>query len=146
MVFPYPEHESYYRKEIEPRLDGWRRFIGPIGGARKRRLLAAARCVLLPSLVAETSSLVAMEALAAGTPLIAYPSGALREIVEHGRTGFLVSSPQEMAEAIRSVGNLRSADCRESAMRRFPAERMCSRYLAVYEEMAARAREVQHAS
>ncbi|HVV74130.1 MAG TPA: glycosyltransferase, partial [Verrucomicrobiae bacterium] len=60
-VFRYPEHEAYFRLQIAPRLDPHRRFIGPVGFRRKRRLLAAARCLLVPSLAPETSSLVAME-------------------------------------------------------------------------------------
>ncbi|MGD9511886.1 MAG: BON domain-containing protein, partial [Geminicoccaceae bacterium] len=60
-VFAYSEHEAYFAQEITPRLGRWRRHLGPVGFARKRRLLNAARCVLVPSLVAETGSLVATE-------------------------------------------------------------------------------------
>ena len=65
-VFPYAAHQSYFETEITPRLDAKRRWIGPLGFARKRRLLSSARCLLIPSLAAETSSLVAMEAAACG--------------------------------------------------------------------------------
>ena len=63
-------------------------------------MLADAKCLLHPTLAPETSSLVAMEAMAAGTPVIAYRSGALPEIVEDGVTGFLVNDVDGMAEAI----------------------------------------------
>lgn len=136
-IFRYRAHEEYFCEQILPRLDGHtRRFLGRAGMARKRRLLAAARCLLVPSLVPETSSLVSMEALACGTPVIAFPSGALPEIIEHGRTGFLVNSVREMAEAIRHIGDIDPAVCRRTARERFPAERMISRYLAVYERLA----------
>lgn len=135
-TFGYEEHERYFREEIEPRLDHRRRFLGPVGFARKRRLLAAARCLLAPSLCPETSSLVAMEALASGTPVIAFPSGALADIVEHGRTGFLVRDGNEMAEAIAASGSLDPEHCREAARRRFGAERMIEAYMQLYTALA----------
>ncbi len=135
-VFRYEAHERYFAHEIAPRLDRWRRFIGPIGFARKRRLLSAARCLLVPSLVAETGSLVAMEALACGTPVIAFPNGALADVVEHGRTGFLVRDTREMAGAIAAAGDIDPEACRAAARARFSAERMAERYLALYHDLA----------
>jgi glycosyltransferase involved in cell wall biosynthesis len=136
-VFPYPEHRRYWSAVVRPRLDRARRWIGRIGGRRKQRLLADAKCVLLPSRAPETSSLVAMEALAAGTPVIAFSSGALPEIIEHGRTGFIVGNVSEMAEAIDAAGSIDSAECRAAARDRFPAERMVEAYFNHYRELAA---------
>jgi glycosyltransferase involved in cell wall biosynthesis len=136
-IFRYRAHEEYFLKEILPRLNGQRRFIGPAGFARKRRLLAAARCLLVPSLVPETSSLVAMEALACGTPVIAFPCGALPEIVDHGHTGFVVNDAKEMAEAIRQADCIDPGACRRAAEQRFSAERMIAEYLGAYERLAA---------
>lgn len=137
-VFPYPDHEAHFRAEIVPRLSWRRRWIGTVVGARKQWLMAAARCVLIPSRAPETSSLVAMEALAAGTPVIAYPSGALAEIVEHGRTGFLVDGVAAMAEAILHVSEIDPQQCRRRAAERFSAGRMIENYLGRYAELASR--------
>jgi glycosyltransferase involved in cell wall biosynthesis len=139
-AFGYEEHERYFQDEIAPRLDARRRFIGPVSLERKRRLLAAARCLLVPSLCPETSSLVAMEALASGTPVIAFPNGALAEIVEHGRTGFLVRDEMEMTEAIAVAGAIDPAVCREEARRRFSAVRTAEAYMRLYEDLAGRER------
>ena len=136
-VFPYPEHQAYFRDRIAPRLDCARRWLGAVAGRRKARLLAAARCLLVPSKAPETSSLVAMEAIAAGTPVIAYRAGALPDIVEHGRTGFLVDDVAEMAEAIRAADRIDPAACQARARERFPLERMTGAYLRRYAELAA---------
>jgi glycosyltransferase involved in cell wall biosynthesis len=134
-VFPYPEHLRYFREEIEPRLRNGHRFLGPLTLRRKVRLLRAARCLLLPTLAPETSSLVAMEAMAEGTAVVAYPSGAIPEIVRDGVTGFLVSGVVQMAGAIGRLGRIQPAACRAEAESRFSRERMISEYLALYEEM-----------
>ncbi|MFL5273641.1 MAG: GNAT family N-acetyltransferase [Anaeromyxobacteraceae bacterium] len=138
-VFPFPAHQQHFRDAVAPLLDARRVFTGPVGPARKRRLLAAARCLVVPSRAAETSSIAAMEALACGTPVVAFRVGALPEIVEEGRTGFLVEGVEEMAEAIRAAGELSSAACRSAAEQRFSAERMVERYEALYREVIARA-------
>jgi glycosyltransferase involved in cell wall biosynthesis len=135
--FPYPSHEAHLREDILPRLSWRRRWIGTVEGERKRRLLAAARCVLIPSKARETSSLVAMEALAAGTPVIAYPSGALPEIVEHGRTGFLAQGIEGLAQAVAHLDEIDPETCRATARERFSADRMIARYVARYADLAA---------
>jgi glycosyltransferase involved in cell wall biosynthesis len=137
-TFDYPEHRHYFENEVRPRLDQARRFIGPVGFMRKRRLLAAARCLLTPSLVAETSSLAAREALAAGTPVVGFRRGALGEVVDHGRTGFLVATEEEMADAICRCEAIDANACRESASRRFSLDWMIARYFALYRRLAAR--------
>lgn len=138
-IFPYPVHQDYFAREVQPLLDRRRRYLGPLGFAHKRRLLAGARCLLIPSLVPETSSLVAMEAASCGTPVIAFKNGALPEVVEDGRTGFLVDDALGMAEAIGRVGEIDPETCRQVARERFTLERMTSAYIARYGELASRA-------
>ena len=113
-VFEYEVHRRYFTEQIAPLLDTKRRFIGPIGAARKRRLLGAARCVVIPSLAA----------------------GALEDIVEYGHTGFIARSVDELSRALLRVGELRPEHCRASAERRFSARRMTAEYLELYEELA----------
>jgi len=136
-VAPYEAHSEYFAQEIVPRLDRQRRLVGPVGFDTKRRLLLQARCLLIPSKVQETSSLVAMEALAAGTPVIAFPSGALPEIVEDGRTGYIVSNTREMARAIKAADKIDAEVCRNEAKRRFAAEKMVAAYIQRYRQIIA---------
>lgn len=138
-VFPWIEHQRHFEADVMPRLDRWRRWIGPVAGKRKRRLLAAARCLLVPSHVAETSSLVAMEAMASGTPVVAYRAGALADIVQHGVTGYLVDDVPAMAQAIGRAHRIDAATCRLVARTRFDLESAMARYLALYARLADRA-------
>lgn len=139
-ILPWPDHQRYFRERIKPLLeeerDGVRHeFRGPLSPNEKSSLLARARCLLHPTLAPEASSLAAMEALAAGTPVIAYPSGALPEIVDNGITGFLVHSAEEMAAAIRRVDVIEPEACRAAAVRRFSKERMVAEYFNLYNQL-----------
>lgn len=136
-VFPFDAHVRYMNEEVLPRLDHARRFIGPLGFDRKRRYMSAARCVLIPVQEPETSCLVAMEAIACGTPVIAFAMGALAEIVKHGETGFLVKDEYEMAQAMKEVDNIDPETCRRFARQRLSLELMTSRYIERYRALIA---------
>lgn len=131
-VFGYAEHLDYFESMIRPRLNEHIRFVGLVGGERKANLMAGARCLLAPFLAPETSSLVAMEALASGTPVVAFPNGALSEIVVPEQTGFLVNSAEEMGDAIRKVDSLSPWVCRRRAEERFSSTRMFAEYMDLY--------------
>ena len=157
-VFPYEAHQRYFAEQIEPRLTrsgaehasrndrqsaaAEARFLGPVTGAAKARLLARAACLLVPSLAPETSCLVAMEALAAGVPVIAMASGAIPEIVADGRTGILVppgagpGAAQAMAEAIGRLPSISREACRTAAAERFTLHRMLEGYAGLYRRLA----------
>ncbi len=136
-VFPYAAHQWYFDQQLIPRFDATRRWLGAAHGAAKRRLLAEARCVLIPSTARETSSLVAMEALASGTPVIAYRSGALPSIVDDGVTGFLVDNVAGIAAAMTRINAIDPAVCRKTACERFPLKRTTDAYLQLYNRLAA---------
>jgi glycosyltransferase involved in cell wall biosynthesis len=140
-VLPNREDGEYLHDEVKPLLDRkgvTHRFLGPLETERRLRLLARAKCLLLSTRAPEPSSLVAMESLAVGTPVIAYRSGALTEIVDDGVTGFLVDTVDEMAAAIRQVHQIHAEDCRAAAERRFSRDRMVHDYFDLYAAMVRR--------
>jgi glycosyltransferase involved in cell wall biosynthesis len=147
-VYPYPEHLQYFGMQVEPRLDAARRFVGPASGTWLRNLLARARCLVVPSLVHETSSLVAMEALASGTPVVAMRRGALVDVVDDGMTGFLADDVEGLAEGIRNSIAINPARCRDAAVARHDARRMLHDYFAIYAQLGARstAPRIDHAA
>ncbi len=140
-VHPFPSHRQYFANQVEPLLDDQRRYAGPVNMDDKANLLAHARCLLVPSLASETSSLVAMEAISSGTPVIAFRSGALPEIVEDGRTGFVVDSEEEMGAAVLKTSQISGPVCRKSAEARFSTDRMVAGYIDLYRELLSTAPE-----
>lgn len=131
-VHPFATHQEYFRNEVEPRLDRERQYIGAVTGARKEELLAEARCLLVTSLVAETCSLVTMEAISAGTPVVALNSGALPEVIQDGLTGFVAESVERLSLLLSEAKHLSRSACRQYAKEHFAAERMAGDYLDLY--------------
>jgi glycosyltransferase involved in cell wall biosynthesis len=130
---------AYWQDELLPLLTKYGEhveLIGEVGEERKRELMAGARALLFPTDWPEPFGLVAIESSAAGTPVIAFPNGALPEIVEHGRNGFLVQSLDEMIEAIRSLDTLDHRECREVVRERFTVARMADDYETTFHRLA----------
>lgn len=127
------EARDYFRKEIEPHLDGTRiRYIGPVTTSQKIKLFNRARGCLNPIAWEEPFSMVMIEALALGCPVIAFPCGAACEIILHEETGFLVNTVDEMARAIPHIDEIdRQALCLY-VDRHFSAHAMARNYLRVY--------------
>jgi len=138
-LYPYPDHQAWFAERVRPRLRPRARWLGPVTGAPKRRLLTGARAVLVPSTVAETGSLVSMEALASGAPVIGSALGAVPDVVADGRTGFIVTpgDATAFANAIGRVGEIDRAACRAAALRRFPVEHTTDAYIALYRRLIA---------
>jgi glycosyltransferase involved in cell wall biosynthesis len=127
-----PRQERFFATEIEPDLDGRQiEYIGEVGGARKQQLFADAFAFLMPITWPEPFGMVMVEALAAGTPVLAFDHGAAVEIVEHGVNGFLVHDEDEMAALVERAAEIRPEDCRRSA-ERFSPHRVAAGYEAAY--------------
>ena len=134
LVIAGPIHDQgYFDRCVAPRIDGHRvRYLGSVGPPDRSDLLGGALALLHPIDFEEPFGLSVVEAMAAGTPVIAYPRGSMPEIVEEGVTGFLVSDPAAAAAAVDAAQMLDRAAIRVTAAARFSAERMVKDYLAVY--------------
>jgi glycosyltransferase involved in cell wall biosynthesis len=131
-----PRQERFFAEEIQPHLDGEQiMYIGEVGGARKQRLFADAYAFLMPIRWAEPFGMVMVEAMAGGTPVLAFPEGAAPEVVEHGVSGFLVSDEDEMATMVPEAGRLDPLQVRRSA-ERFAPDRIAAGYEQVYRSAA----------
>jgi glycosyltransferase involved in cell wall biosynthesis len=133
--------EAYFRDTIRPMIDGRNvELIGEISDAEKPDFLSGAIALLVPIDWPEPFGLVMIEAMACGTPVIAFNRGSVPEIIEHGVTGMIVEDEAEAVAAIRQVAALPRAEVRRCFERRFSAERMAEDYLALYRRLAARVR------
>ncbi|MGZ6697208.1 MAG: glycosyltransferase family 4 protein [Solirubrobacteraceae bacterium] len=127
-----PGFERFFANEIEPHIDGHIiRYVGEVGGARKQRLFADAFAFLMPIRWPEPFGMVMVEALVAGTPVLAFAHGAAPEIIKHGESGFLVEDEDEMAAMVEKASDIEPQACRRAA-ERFSPDRVAAGYEAVY--------------
>ncbi|MEJ5358991.1 MAG: glycosyltransferase family 4 protein [Desulfobacterales bacterium] len=130
---------AYFESAVRPHLDGERiRYVGSVGPARRDELLGRARALLHPIGFEEPFGLSVVEALACGTPVIAFRRGSMPEIVADGRTGFLVGNLEEMIAAVGALDRIDRRACRQHVEAHFTAGRMVEDYLRVYEEILRR--------
>jgi glycosyltransferase involved in cell wall biosynthesis len=127
-----PSEHRYFRQVVEPMLGEDAVYVGQVGGADKFELLGGAEALLNPIRWPEPFGLVMIEALATGTPVLAFREGAAPEIVDHGRNGFLCDDEGNMVEHLNHLGRLDRAACRADAARRFSTARMVRDYLDLY--------------
>ena len=134
-----PADQSYFEDVIEPLLEhALVEFVGEIDDHAKAEFLGHAMALLLPIDWPEPFGLVMIEAMSAGTPVIAFRSGSVPEIVTHGVTGYIVQSVDEAASAARRVRELKRTGVRQLFERRFTASRMAEDYMKAYEALAKR--------
>ena len=131
-----PYDQQYFDENIKALLDDpLIEFLGEIAEPEKDRLLGGALAILFPIDWQEPFGLVMIEALACGTPVIAFPHGSVPEIIENGVTGFVVDSVESAVEAVKCIRSIDRKRCRQAFEERFTVERMASEYVAVYRDL-----------
>ncbi|WP_158671124.1 glycosyltransferase family 4 protein [Bradyrhizobium guangdongense] len=127
---------AYFKKRLEPEIDGEQiKLVGEVDEARKEPFLAGAAALLFPIDWPEPFGLVMIEAMACGTPVIAYRSGSVPEVVEDGITGFIVDGEAQAIEAVKKVDRLDRSRIRARFEERFAASRMAREYEDKYREL-----------
>ncbi len=128
--------QDYFRREVEPRIDGDRaQYVGSVGPAERDELLGGADALLHLINFNEPFGLSMIEAMACGTPVIARPRGSVPEIVRHQETGFIVKDLDEAVEAVGLLGEISRERARRRVEESFSRERMVENYIGVYESV-----------
>jgi glycosyltransferase involved in cell wall biosynthesis len=132
---------AYFEECVRDQIDGEQIiFVGEADATRKRELYRTAYCLLMPLAWEEPFGLVMPEAMACGTPVIAFRRGSAPELIRHGVTGFVVDTVEEMAEAVQQIGSIDPRQCRDHVKANFAPEIMTAEYLRVYDEILDRPR------
>lgn len=132
-----PGQQAFFDREVAPHVDGERvRFVGEVGGSAKRSLFAGARALLMPIRWEEPFGMVMVEALACGTPVIAFPEGAASELVLDGQTGFLVEDEQAMGAAVDQLPYISARDCRAWVAEHCDVDVVAAAYESAYRSVS----------
>jgi glycosyltransferase involved in cell wall biosynthesis len=128
--------QEYFQSQVLPQVDNdLIQYVGEVDQARKRELLCRARCLLASITWPEPFGLFMVEAMACGTPVVAFNRGAAPEVVRHGITGYVVETVAEMAEAVQKVPQISPSSCRRHVEENFSMSRLADDYLAAYQRI-----------
>lgn len=130
------QDERYFREQVQPHVDGDRvSYLGSVGPAQRAEVLGAAAALLHPIAFAEPFGLSVVEAMASGTPVVAYPVGSMLEVIDVGVTGYLADDVAAAVAAVERAVQLDRRVVRATAERRFGAARMVDDYLTLYRRL-----------
>lgn len=125
----------YFEQEIKPHIDGQKIcYIGPVDDVQKNKLLGGASALLSPVEWFEPFPIIIPEAYACGTPVLGFDNGGMAEGIEHGVTGFISNSPEEMARQLTQIESLSRQACRQKAETAYSDHKIASDYLAIYQD------------
>jgi glycosyltransferase involved in cell wall biosynthesis len=128
------QDEAYYRQYIEPHLDEkFAVYVGSVGPVQRNLLLKRASALLHPIYFEEPFGLSVVESMACGTPVIAFDRGSMPELIEDGKSGFLVTTVDEAIKAVSHIKDIDRATCRRHVEQHFTVDRMVEEYIQVYE-------------
>ncbi len=127
---------EFFKQSVEPFLDERIQYAGVIEHDRKNTLCGSAGCVLMPSRWAEPFGMVAVEAMACGTPVVALSNGALAEIVEHGLTGYVTNEETELPGLVHQALKLDRTEVRARAVTRFSIRTIAQQYVDLFSQIA----------
>jgi glycosyltransferase involved in cell wall biosynthesis len=132
-ISPLPEEKAYFENEIAPHIDGVRvKHIGAVNDVQKNEWLGKAKALLFPIEWNEPFGIVMIEAMACGTPVIAFNRGSVNEVVDEGITGFKINTEAEMVDAVNRIRSIPRAACRKQALERFDVQVVAKEYLDVF--------------
>jgi glycosyltransferase involved in cell wall biosynthesis len=127
-----PDNFAYYKEEIEPQIDNVQiKYVGALNDTEKNKFLGQAKALLFPIEWGEPFGIVMIEAMACGTPVIAFKRGSVPEVVENGTTGFIVNTVDEMILSTGLIDTINRKKCRETAEALFNAPIIAKKYLDV---------------
>ena len=129
------QDKIYYEENVKPYLNEDITYIGCVGPKQRDSVLRNAYALLHPINFNEPFGLSIVEAMACGTPVIAFGKGSMNEIIQNGKNGFIVSDIQEMAQSLKDIPRISRKLCREIVVKRFSQQRMVKEYIEVYKEI-----------
>ena len=136
MIAGIIQDQTYFREQVEPHLDDTHiRYVGPVDVPGKNELFARAKALLHLNTIPERFGLVLAEANAAGVPVVAMDLGSCREVIDDGRTGFLVNSVDEAVQSLHLLSKIDRRACRRNVEQRFSISTMVESYERIYEEI-----------
>jgi len=128
------QDQAYYDQYVAPHIDNdWVMYAGSVGPVERDQLLGEACALLHPIQFDEPFGLSVIESMACGTPVVAFDSGSMSELIQNGKNGFLVNSVDQAVDAVARIQEIDRADCRRHVERYFTADRMIHEYIQVYE-------------